>query len=93
MTAREMSARIGAPVLVEVRPGFFVDCTITDFKPAFGRIDVQVAPQAGKGHTWVAANTLDAVLTAPAPAHSRAARGNLRRGTARSRDTIPTTRT
>ena len=43
-------------ILQDVLPGFDVDVRILNVRSAFGRIDVQVVPVAGKGSTWVSVN-------------------------------------
>ena len=56
MTAKEMSAAIGARVYLEPMPGLQVLCTVTNAKTAYGNRRLEIEPVSGAGRVWVNAS-------------------------------------
>lgn len=57
MTARDLQAKIGKLCYLQAN-GLEVLCQIRDAKASYGRLRVQIEPQAGKGRAWVSISSV-----------------------------------
>lgn len=59
MSVAEMARAIGRSGVYRLNNGLAIGVIVRDVKSAYGRVDYEIAPEAGEGTAWVDSASVD----------------------------------